>query len=274
MAAAALSPELRLRIISGIVMIVAAMATLAVGGLVFDLVWLAISIGVLAEWLRLTAADLRAARLSIGAVCLAGMGLAAGHFNAPAAAGGLFVLAVALQLVIGHGRAGRLWGGAGVGYAAILLLCLVIVRRDPGLGIWAVAWMFAVVWCTDIAAFFVGRALGGPKLMPSVSPKKTWSGFLGGVAAATVAGVATGIGAAQAGVAPLPLPVLAALSALSAVLAQGGDLAESSLKRRAGAKDSGNFIPGHGGFMDRLDGFWAATALVLALLCLRAMFSE
>lgn len=272
--AGSISPELRLRALSGVAMILAAVATLAIGGFVFNLVWLCVSVGILSEWLRLTGADLHGARLAIGGLCLAAIMAAAGHYDAPAVAGALLGLSVALQLAIGRGSAGRIWGAAGLIYAAILLICMVLVRRDPTLGIWAVGWMFAVVWATDIAAFFVGRALGGPKLMPSVSPKKTWSGFLGGVAAAILAGTATGLAAAHAGISPMPLPALAALSGLAAMLAQAGDLAESALKRRAGAKDSGRIIPGHGGLMDRLDGFWAVTALVLVLLGTRAMLSQ
>ena len=136
------------------------------------------------------------------------------------------------------------------------------MRGHPDLGIVAVLWMFAVVWTTDIAAYFTGRRLGGPKLWPSVSPKKTWSGFGGGLLAGTLAGIAVPAAAQRWGwTPPLGLWAIAILSALASVLSQLGDLGESALKRRFGVKDSGRLIPGHGGVMDRLDGFWAVALL-------------
>jgi phosphatidate cytidylyltransferase len=119
--------------------------------------------------------------------------------------------------------------------------------------------LFAIVWSTDIVAYFVGRALGGPKLMPRVSPKKTWSGAIGGTVAAIVVAVAIAKAAALTG-----LFAIAMLAVVLSVFAQGGDLFESFLKRRFDAKDSSHLIPGHGGLMDRLDGF--VTASVVAAL--------
>jgi phosphatidate cytidylyltransferase len=155
------------------------------------------------------------------------------------------------------------WVAAGLAYATVIAIVPPLVREDPRLGIAAVLWMFAVVWFTDIAAYFTGRALGGPKLCPAVSPKKTWSGFLGGLAAAIVAGAAVAMIASRFGwQPPVSLPVVVLVSGVASVLSQIGDLGESALKRRFGAKDSGRFIPGHGGVMDRLDGFWAVAALM------------
>ena len=155
------------------------------------------------------------------------------------------------------------WVAAGLAYAAVIAIVPPLVREDPRLGIAAILWMFAVVWFTDIAAYFTGRALGGPKLCPAVSPKKTWSGFLGGLAAAIIAGAAVAMIASRFGwQPPVSLPVVVLVSGVASVLSQIGDLGESALKRRFGAKDSGRFIPGHGGVMDRLDGFWAVAALM------------
>jgi phosphatidate cytidylyltransferase len=155
------------------------------------------------------------------------------------------------------------WVAAGLAYAAVIAIVPPLVREDPRLGIAAILWMFAVVWFTDIAAYFTGRALGGPKLCPAVSPKKTWSGFLGGLAAAIVAGAAVAMIASRFGwQPPVSLPVVVLVSGVASVLSQIGDLGESALKRRFGAKDSGRLIPGHGGVMDRLDGFWAVAALM------------
>jgi phosphatidate cytidylyltransferase len=155
------------------------------------------------------------------------------------------------------------WVAAGLAYAAVIAIVPPLVREDPRLGIAAILWMFAVVWFTDIAAYFTGRALGGPKLCPAVSPKKTWSGFLGGLAAAIIAGAAVAMIASRFGwQPPVSLPVVVLVSGVASVLSQIGDLGESALKRRFGAKDSGRLIPGHGGVMDRLDGFWAVAALM------------
>jgi phosphatidate cytidylyltransferase len=155
------------------------------------------------------------------------------------------------------------WMALGLGYAAVIAIVPPLVREHPSLGIAAILWMFAVVWFSDIAGYFTGRALGGPKLWPAVSPKKTWSGFLGGLVAATLAGAAVAMVARRFGwTSPIPLSVVLLVSAVASVLSQLGDLGESALKRHFGAKDSGRLIPGHGGVMDRLDGFWAVAALM------------
>jgi phosphatidate cytidylyltransferase len=124
--------------------------------------------------------------------------------------------------------------------------------------------LFAIVWVTDIAAYFVGRAFGGPKLWSAVSPKKTWSGAVGG----TLGGVAAGLVVAKvAGLVVAPMLVIVAL-ALS-IAAQLGDLLESAIKRHFGAKDASQLIPGHGGLMDRLDGFLTAAAAAVMVGLLR-----
>ena len=120
-------------------------------------------------------------------------------------------------------------------------------------------WVFLVVWSTDIGAYFAGRAIGGPKLAPSISPNKTVAGLLGGVAAATV------IAGLWVYAARLPATLLW-IAALFAVAAQLGDLFESGLKRRAGVKDSGTWLPGHGGLLDRLDGLVPVAVLTAALM--------
>jgi phosphatidate cytidylyltransferase len=127
----------------------------------------------------------------------------------------------------------------------------------------AVLFILAVVWSTDIAAYFTGRLVGGPKLWLKVSPNKTWSGLFGGVTASAAAGA---LFAAWAGA---NIPALAASGLMLGAVAQAGDLAESALKRRFGVKDASNLIPGHGGFMDRMDGV-VTVAVVAALFALLA----
>jgi phosphatidate cytidylyltransferase len=143
-----------------------------------------------------------------------------------------------------------------------------LVREHPNLGLSGLLWMFAVVWATDIVAYFTGRSLGGPKLWPRVSPKKTWSGFLGGVTAAAIAGFLVAWSVQRLGVMPpFSLRNVIMLSIVASVASQLGDLGESALKRHCDVKDSSHLIPGHGGVMDRLDGFWAV-ALILGMVLL------
>ena len=139
-------------------------------------------------------------------------------------------------------------------------IALVWLRSVPAIGLDLVLWLLVVVWTTDTAAYLVGRSVGGLRLAPSISPGKTWSGLSGGVIGASLASVVTAwaLGSER-------LVNAAGLGAVFAVLAQLGDLAESALKRRAGVKDSGWLIPGHGGVLDRVDGL-LLTAPVLALL--------
>lgn len=154
------------------------------------------------------------------------------------------------------------WGSAGVIY--VLMTCLsLLALREPSLGgsLPLILYLVAVVWMTDIAAYFAGRQIGGPKLAPRISPNKTWAGLLGGMTGAAL------IGGILAFFFPFPADFMDGfiLGAILAVVAQIGDLAESWLKRRAGIKDSGNLIPGHGGILDRIDGF-TLTAPLLAIL--------
>src|SRR4029077_829702 len=154
--------------------------------------------------------------------------------------------------------------GAGVIYAGVLLFAPLILRRDPSFGLTAMLFVFAIVWATDIAAYFAGRAIGGPKLWPAVSPKKTWSGAIGG----TLGGIAAGLLVAKlAGLVVAPILVIVALGL--SIVAQGGDLFESAIKRHFGAKDSSQLIPGHGGLMDRLDGFLTAAAAAVMVGLIR-----
>ena len=154
---------------------------------------------------------------------------------------------------------GPLWIAAGIVYAALMVVAPVVLRADAALGFIAVVLLFAVVWSTDILGYFAGRAFGGPKLMPAVSPKKTWSGAIAGAAGAVAVAALL---ARWFGLDPVAVGVVAL--ALS-IFSQGGDLLESWIKRRFGAKDASHIIPGHGGVMDRLDGFWAAALVGAAI---------
>jgi phosphatidate cytidylyltransferase len=156
------------------------------------------------------------------------------------------------------------WLAGGVAYAGVLLFAPLILRRDPAFGLTAILFLFAIVWATDIVAYFVGRTIGGRKLWPAVSPKKTWAGALGG----TLGGIAAGLLTVKLmGLSVTPMLVLVAC--VLSMAAQGGDLIESAIKRYFGAKDASQLIPGHGGLMDRLDGFLTAVAAAVMVGLLR-----
>jgi phosphatidate cytidylyltransferase len=158
-----------------------------------------------------------------------------------------------------------LWVAGGVLYAAALLLPVVVLRGDAKLGLVAVLFLFATVWATDVAALYSGRHFGGPKLAPKISPAKTWSGAAGGA----LAGIAGGI--ALLAVMRFEFGAIHFLVALAITLtAQLGDLFESWVKRQFSVKDASEIIPGHGGIMDRLDGFIAAALAAAIFGILRA----
>jgi phosphatidate cytidylyltransferase len=187
----------------------------------------------------------------------------------------LLILALAVYpLLLPPTRKARLWGILGLLYALVLTAAPLLAREHPILGMGILFWMFAVVWTTDIGGYIVGRSIGGAKLWPSVSPNKTWSGFLGGVIAGTMAGLGVAAWFAHKSI-PLPVDMLVVgvVSCAAAILSQGGDLAESAFKRYFKVKDSGWIIPGHGGVLDRLDGFWAVCFLVLCMLFLRTILA-
>lgn len=160
----------------------------------------------------------------------------------------------------GSDRSGRVWAAFGAVYAGLPSVTLVWLRDDPTAGNAVIWWLLLVVWSTDIGAYAFGRLIGGPKLLPAVSPKKTWAGLVGGMISAGLAAllVAVVVGAAAG------LTVFA-VGAAVAVVAQVGDLFESWIKRRCNVKDSSNIIPGHGGVLDRVDGLLTAALAVAAL---------
>lgn len=250
--------DLGVRVASAIVLIPLALGSAYLGGVLFALFWLAAALVVLWEWNALLAPD-KAIRLALAGTAALITATVALLVDWPATA--------VIIVLVGAAVAGALamtqraaWIAAGVPYAAAIVLAPVILRHDPAFGLAAIVLLFAVVWLTDIAAYFAGRLIGGPKLWPRVSPKKTWSGALAGTAAAILGGIAVG---AAAGV-PRLFPLAIVCFVLS-VASQAGDLFESSLKRWVGAKDAGHLIPGHGGVMDRLDGFVAAAFLAAVI---------
>ena len=268
------SKELSARVLSGIVMIAAALLAAYQGGSLFALFWLAAGIAMMAEWTNMTGVEPRRTVqivFGFGLAALTALLLTGAGFWVIAASAFAFL---AVGSLVAQGTNPRLWAASGFAYAAVIVLVPPIVRAHPNLGLLGLLWMFAVVWATDIAAYFTGRALGGPKLFPAVSPKKTWSGFFGGLLAAAVAGFLVAWGAQRLGlVHPFSLRNAIILSLIASVASQIGDLGESAMKRHCDVKDSSHLIPGHGGVMDRLDGFWAVAVLIGLILLVDAVLA-
>jgi phosphatidate cytidylyltransferase len=251
------SRNLLLRIGAAVVLAPATLAIAYAGGWLWATLATAASIGLYVEWLMIVGAA-RERRVAIAggvALAIAGLCLASGRIEAS-----LVVLALGCAAATWLAPERRLWAAAGFFYASAAEVASVLVRLDEAWGFVALILILLVVWVTDIGGFFAGRGLGGPKLWPRVSPKKTWAGALGGFAASLVVAagfVVAGFSKAE----PLKLgPILLVGAALS-VVSQLGDLFESAVKRRFGVKDSSQLIPGHGGLMDRLDGFVAAVVV-------------
>lgn len=251
--------DLKVRAIAGLVMASVAIGILWLGGLAFLTLTLVIGALVLREWCSITGAGQPRAVYLLALTVLAGSFGLAGANNWPMG----FALSIGGGVVLGlvglalRQRALR-WVGLGVLYAAVPALALAWLRHQPD-GFKLVLWLMVAVAMTDTCAYFAGRRFGGPKLAPRISPKKTWSGLIGGTVGAALSGWVLG---ALFG---LPLDkaiVLAGGAAVLAAVSQMGDLGESALKRSFGVKDSGSILPGHGGIMDRVDGLVAAAPLV------------
>lgn len=245
--------DLWVRALSALVLVTGAVGSLLAGGWLFDLFWLGTALAVHWEWQRLIGAPLPWLRFIGGGLAL--VLAAAFHRSGLTELSFLVIPAAACFLAWAAGTGYLLWAGAGLFYAGGLLLATLTVRHAPFFGVCAIGWLFAVVWGTDVGAYFGGRLIGGPKLAPRISPGKTWSGLWVGVLVGAACGalVAHFWPNVQAPLAPVFL-----LGLVAGGLAQAGDLFESWVKRRFGVKDSSRLIPGHGGVMDRVDGFIAA----------------
>ena len=245
--------DLWLRAASALVLVATSVAALLTGGPLFVLFWLVGALCVHWEWQRLIGAPLPWLRLFGGGLALCAAAILYRMRQAELAFLLLPLAAAFCAWAAGPGF--RLWAATGVFYAGGLLLATLTLRHAPFFGSCAIGWLFAVVWGTDVCAYFGGRLIGGPKLAPAISPGKTWSGFWVGIICGG------GFGALAAHFWPnveAPLAPLFLLGLVAGALSQGGDLFESWIKRRFNVKDSSGLIPGHGGFMDRLDGFIAA----------------
>jgi phosphatidate cytidylyltransferase len=246
------SRNLLMRVAVAAVLIPLAVAIAYVGGWLWTALVTAVAIGLFVEWLAVVGLTGTMALAIRGGVALAvgGICFAAGRIDAA-----LIVLAIGLVSVLSTAPERRGWAAAGFCYAAAAEIASVLLRLDPVTGFAALMFVLVIVWVTDSGGYFAGRGIGGPKLWPRVSPKKTWAGAVGGLVASLA--VAAGFAALDLGKTGHLLLSAGVLS----VASQLGDLFESAVKRRFGVKDSSHIIPGHGGLLDRLDGFVAAVVL-------------
>lgn len=252
--------DLGVRVISAVIMIPAVIADVWAGGMWFNLFVALLGVLMANEWVNITHKQdqpqfaLHAGAAMAGALLPLDIGLS----------GSLGAIAIlwAISAVLANGRdpGGAKWQYLGVPYVSIPAIALVLLRNDPDYGIAAIIWVMVTVWSADSLAYFAGRIIGGPKLAPVLSPKKTWAGLGGAIVGSAVASAIFAI------VVGLPaLAVLALLAGALAIVEQSGDLFKSAMKRHYGVKDSGRLIPGHGGVIDRVDGL-VAVATVAALI--------
>ncbi len=253
-----------MRVVSAAVLAPIVLVIAYLGGWIFLILCGLAAAGIFWEWTRLAAGRAPLSVLTpvfaalLVVLVLVGVGYPA--LAALAVASG--AVAAAAVMVAGASSQGItvLWVAGGAIYAGVGFLGPALLRNNSHLGFQAFLFVALIVWLTDILAYFVGRTVGGPQLWPRVSPNKTWSGAVGGLIGGLAGGIAVAYASGLGRVASLGVIALAL-----SLSAQAGDLFESALKRRFGAKDSGRIIPGHGGLMDRLDGFLFAAAAAAAI---------
>jgi phosphatidate cytidylyltransferase len=257
--------DLGVRAVSAAVLIPAVLADVWAGGIWFHLFVALIGILMAQEWVNIVHKDnpLQFALHAAGAMCGALLPLDIGL------AGGLLAIAV-LTLVSAaaawrEAPGGPAWRYLGVPYVSLPPIALVVLRDDPSYGVAAIVLVMLMVWAADTLAYFAGRIIGGPKLAPRISPKKTWAGMSGAMVGSAVAALGVGMTLGVPG-----LWLLLIVAALLAVVEQGGDLFKSAMKRHYGVKDSGRLIPGHGGVIDRVDGLVAVATVAALIGALRA----
>lgn len=252
--------DLSVRVASAVVLIPIVLAITWAGSIWYACLVASMAVFMAVEWTKLVhgSQPVQLALHILAAVAASILPLVIGTAAVLGCIALLWVASLAYQLAL-LGRLGP-WPVLGIPYIALAALSVIVLRNSGDHGLLSVYWLLFVVWGADTFAYFAGRTIGGPKLMPSISPRKTWAGLggaiVGGILCSMVFALAAG----------LPSIVwLAAMGALLAVVEQAGDFFESALKRRAGVKDSSALIPGHGGMLDRVDGLVAA-AMAAAMI--------
>ncbi len=259
-ASSSMSSDLKRRVPSAIVLILLALGATWYGGFPFLLFWTVAALIVWYEWATIVRAEPRTIVIAAGAIALVIAAILLSMNLVLLAVAVTLIGAVAAAFAASGNREARAWSGGGLLYASLVFIPAVLLREDFKFGFFAIVWLYAVVWLTDIAAYFCGRFIGGPKLAPAISPKKTWSGAIGGTLFGVLGG-ATVATLANARFAAISLVIALVVS----VFSQAGDIFESFVKRKFGKKDASGILPGHGGVMDRVDGFIAAAILALVI---------
>lgn len=250
------------RLLSALVLVALTASALYIGSYVFAAVVGAVFAGAYREWETMVT---RAPLTPVGMVLVALLALSGLIYPLSGPVGTLSLVAIACVLALLMRGEGALWRVLGLSIFGAVIVAALAMRGDTITGVLAGLYLGTVVWMTDSAAFFTGRQIGGEKLAPDISPSKTWSGALGGLALGTGAGLLVWTLATDS-----PWWIGLILSATISVLGQLGDLGESALKRHFRIKDSGDIIPGHGGLMDRLDSLTFGILLVLLVGSLHA----
>lgn len=250
------------RLLSALVLVPLTCAAIYMGGIWFALLVGGVFAGAYREWEIMVTSQRPTA---LGFVLIALIAVSALVFPALGIPGTLAVVGIAVLVALIAPGDARFWRAGGVLYIGLVVMAIMSIRGVSNLGIAAGVFLAFSVWLTDSAAFFTGRQVGGIKLSPDISPSKTWSGALGGLAIGTIGGLIIWIFATSS-----PWWIGVIFAAALSVVGQIGDLAESAIKRRFRIKDSSDLIPGHGGLMDRLDSMASGSLLVFLIGVLHA----
>ena len=250
---------LKPRILSALVMTPVAVAAVWFGSPYFDILLFAFSAGMMWEWSRMCAP---ANYNGISVVAAVALGVA--MLMQMTGQEEYIVMPLAISVIIGAARSGKNWflAGFGILYVSLAALAALWLRNQNHDGLLTIMWLFFLVWATDTGGYAFGKMIGGPKLAPRFSPKKTWAGLIGGMVCAGLIGAIVTYFSADA-----INWMIVGVSMLLAVVAQVGDLGESALKRRFAVKDSSNLIPGHGGLLDRADGMLSVFPVAFVIIC-------
>lgn len=257
--------DLGVRALSAIVLIPVVLLDVWAGGIWFKLFAALLGVLMAHEWVVMShrADSLQFALHAAAAMCGALLPIEVGVLPALIAILVLWFLSAVLAHYF-HPSQGVIWRYIGVPYVSIPAMALVLLRNDAHYGVQAIIWIMLMVWAADTLAYFAGRMIGGPKLAPVLSPKKTWAGLGGAIVGSALASIlfAQWLGIPH-------VAVLGVIAGCLALVEQAGDIFKSALKRHYGVKDSGRLIPGHGGVIDRVDGLVAVATVVAIIGLLR-----
>jgi phosphatidate cytidylyltransferase len=257
--------DLGVRTITALVLVPVVVADAWLGGVWFEVLAAFLGVLIAHEWALIAhgRSSSQFALHALAAICAAMLTPVIGIVQTVLIVFGIALLSVALVLL--RKQKFTAWVPIGPLYASLPIIALVVLRRDGTLGWETILWLFLIVWAADVFAYFAGRTIGGPKLAPKFSPKKTWAGLGGAVLGAAAVSL---VFATYVPTKPAALP-LAILAGALALFEQAGDIFESAFKRHYSVKDSGTLLPGHGGVIDRVDGLIAVAVAAVIIGYLR-----